>query len=775
MSKASPMPSFLALGCVSVIAFASAQAQAQENEQVRKLGGVTVTDTAIDVKPVKQESPKATRPLRDTPQTVTILTGTVIEEQNLLTLRDVLSTVPGITFGAGEGGGGYGDSITLRGYAASTDITTDGVRDSAQYTRTDPFNTEQVEVTNGANSAVAGSGSVGGSINIVTKRPKADTQVVANAGIGTDNYYRGTIDANVRASELIALRLNAMVHKNDIPGRDVENYKRWGVAPSLTIGIEGPTKLTLQYLHQQDKNIPQYGVPYYKNAFFNGPLPDVDDSDYFGNRNVDIQKTNVDQLTGIFEHEFSDKVSIRNLTRWQDVEQLSRASPPQGNYCLASTGLLPTGAACPATTPPGYYLGSGPRGTTRDSRNQLAFNQVDLKAQFDTGGIEHMLVLGAAATWEKYELYSGNWARNADGTAATVPLINIANPNDVVTGTGSFNWGSNYWTGPVNFIRTAKQNGELENYAVYLFDTLKFSDHFELNGSVRYEKNKGWYRNDTIAGATAASPGTTTVGATFHNDDNLFSYRVGLVYKPVEAISLYAAYGNSKTPSKTSVNGSCTDATCNVKPESAKNYEIGVKAEVGAGVLLSASLFRNERDQYKVASADPSIPDQQLDGKSRVNGATLSASGQITPQWSVTANYTYLDSKVIRSVATNAPSGVLVTDTQAGNPLTNTPKHSGSLFTTYAFPFGLKVGYGLTYQGSFYLNNASTTATTVLYKADDYLIHNAFLSYEFTEALSAQVNIKNFTDESYYTRVRNNGWATPGEARSAVLTIGYKF
>lgn len=770
MSNSLSRSSFLALGCVGAMAFATG-AHAQQEAPAPKLGGMTVTDTVIEDAPARQETPKATRPVRDTPQTITILTNTVIEQQNLLTLRDVLSTVPGITFGAGEGGGGYGDSITLRGYSANTDITTDGVRDSAQYSRTDSFNTEQIEVTNGANSVTAGAGSVGGSINIVTKRPKADTQVVANAGIGTDNYYRAAVDANVRASEFIAFRINAMAHKNDVPGRDVEDYKRWGVAPSITFGIESPTRLTLQYLHQEDENTPQYGAPYV--AALGGLLPGADSSDYFGYRNVDTQETNVDQLTAIFEHDFSDTVSIRNLTRWQDITQLTRVSPPQGTYCLAS-GTLPNGDACPDTVPAGYYMPGGPRGVTRDSRNQLAFNQIDLRAEFATGGIQHTLVLGAAAMWEKYGLLSGNWKRNADGSVPSEALINIANPNAIVPGPDGFTYGSNVWTGPVNFLPTARQTGELENYAVYLFDTMALTEQIELTGGLRYEKNKGTYRSDSIVGATTTDNGAVTPGTTFRNEDDLFSYRVGVNYKPVEAISIYAAYGNSKTPSKTSVNGSCTAVSCNVKPESAVNYEIGVKAELGQGVLLTAALFRNERSNFRVTgiiSDDNPLGEMQLDGKSRVDGIALGANGQITPNWTVTANYTYLDSKIIQSVADGQ------VDPLSGAELTNVPKHSGSFFTTYALPFGLKLGYGFTYQGKFDLN--STTVGTI-YQVDDYLIHNAMLAYDFTPGLSAQLNIKNFTDKTYYTGVRNGAqtsaqWARVGEGRAAILTLGYKF
>lgn len=788
-----PGATFLALSCVGFIASSPAAAApadpvakhgtTEPDDQILRTDEVVVTG---EVYSPRQESPKNTRKVRDMPQTVTVITNETIEQQNLLTLRDVLTTVPGITFGAGEGGGGYGDAINLRGYSANSDITQDGVRDSAQYTRTDSFNLEQLEVVNGANSVYAGSGSVGGSINLVTKRPLAIDRTVVTGGIGTDDYYRGTVDTNVRVSDLVAVRLNAMAHKNDVPGRDVENYRRWGLAPSVTIGIEGPTRLTFQYLHQEDENIPQYGVPYYINATNDGPLPGVDRSSYYGFRNIDTQESNVDQFTATFEHEFSDRVSIRNLTRWQDVRQFTLVDPPQGTFCLADN-LTPVGAPCTnnqgqVVAPAGFYLPSGPRGNTRDTRNQLAFNQTDLRAVVDTGGIEHTITLGAAASWEKFFLSSGNSLRNPDGSTpfTSLPLMSIGNPNDVVSGPAGFTYGNNVYDGPLNFIPSARQTGVLENYAAYFFDAIKFSDHFEINGGVRYEHNKGWNRSDVVqATSTGAVPlGTVTPGPRLDNKDNLFSYRIGAVYKPVEAVSLYAAYGNSETPSKTSVNGSCTEATCNVKPESAKNYEIGAKAELSDGrLLLTAAVFRNERDQYKVATGDPTIPEQQLDGKSRVDGIALGAVGRITPAWTITANYTYLDSEVLRSIARNSPPGTI--DPQRGNPLTNTPEHSGSLFTTYRLPFGLQLGYGLTYQGSFYLSNSTPDAATMLYKVDDYLVHNAYLAYDFTPNFSAQLNVKNVGDTEYYTRVRNNastgvGWATPGEARSAVLTLSYR-
>ncbi len=789
---------FLALSCIAPAFASTAQAQQTENAE-RSLGSVTVTESAIVDEPGRKlESPKRTRTVRDTPQTITVLTDEVIEQQNLLTLRDVLSTVPGVTFGAGEGGTGPGDNITFRGYSASNDITVDGVRDSAQITRTDTFNLQQIEVTNGANSVISGVGSTGGNINLVTKRPLANDAYVATAGIGTDNYYRATVDLNRRVNDLIAFRLNAMWHRNDVPGRDVDDYKRWGVAPSVTIGVDSPTRLTLQYWHQEDDNTPQYGVPYYGGRI----VPGVDRSDYFGYRNVDKQKINIDQATAIFEHEFSDKVSIRNLARWQDSRQTTIVAPPQGTYCL-ETGLTPLGAACPTNVPRGYYLASGPRGNTRITRNQLMFDQIDLRALFNTGAIEHTVDLGAAATWEQYDLDTGNVLRNPNGSPAyaSFPLINIANPGTVVPGPAPFTYGNNVYNGPLNFVRGSHVLSEQSNVAAYLLDTMKLGK-LELNAAARVERNVG--TNDTI-NYCATFTGCTVSNRPFQFRqittaprgrvaDTLFSYRVGLNYKPTEAVSLYAAYGNSRTPSKNSVNGSCTaeglnpdgsiitGTTCNVNPESAKNYEIGAKAEMfNGGLLLTAAAFRNERDKYAVISGDPTVPNQQLDGKSRVDGIALGASGMITPNWSITANYTYLKAKLLQSVSdrclanpgtgscTNTP---LNPNPGAGQYLPQTPKHSGSLFTTYRLPFGLTVGYGFTYQGSFLLT--ARTPTTPAIRSQDFLIHQAYLAYDFSPNVSAQLNVKNVGDKLYFTRIRNNGWATPGDARAAVLTITAK-
>lgn len=823
-------PAFLAISCVSTFAFATPavaadvasadDAVAGEMASDQDRDGRSIVVTGEHIKIGELESPKTVAPLLDTPQTVTVISDQVIRKQNLLTLRDALQTIPGITFGAGEGGGGYGDSINLRGYTASNDITVDGVRDSAQYSRTDPFNLQQIEVYNGSNSVYSGSGSVGGTINLVSKSPQPDDLVIVGGGVGTDDYYRATVDANKRVSDLVAVRLNAMFHRNDVPGRDVDKFKRWGVAPAITFGIGSPTSLTIGYVHQQDDNTPIYGVPYFKNEINGGPLAEVNDSDYFGIANLDEQKTRVDRLTATFRHEFSENVVLRNQTRWQRIGQYSVTSAPQGTFCLSATGRQPIlasdqvgkpnplGAACTltianvalaggtiGTTPtitvaPGFFQPNGPRGLVRDQENQLMYNQTDLRIiSGEKGGFYNTLVIGASLSWEDYAITSGSLVRNAAGQALVLPQINLADPDTV-------------YTGPINFTVTARSRSKTTNKAIYAFDNLELSPTFELNAGVRWEQNRGTFRAIPLG---TYPPGTTALTELQLrpqvSDEKLFSYRVGAVFKPTPNTSIYAAFANAKTPSSATVRLGCGVPSapgaanpCDVAPEKARSFEIGAKADIGR-VQLTAAVFRNERTNFRVPSNDPGLPAglQVLDGESRVDGIALGATGYITPEWTIFANYTYLDGTVRQSVSnaclttpglTGCNNSAELPDPQRGDRLVQTPKHSGSLFTSYRFPFGLELGYGVTYQGKFALHQRTLLQRQQFY-SESYVTQRLLFSYQLREGLTAQLNVQNLFNEKYYTGIRNNvnattgvitgGWTVPGERRSAQLSLFYSF
>ncbi|MGO1001683.1 TonB-dependent receptor [Lysobacter sp. CA196] len=735
--------------------------------QAKDLDGVAVHGHRVQ----KASSGKYTATLRDTPQTISVIDRTTIDGQNLLSLSDILSTLPGITFGAGEGGGGFGDKINLRGFDASSDITVDGVRDSGLYSRTDPFNLESVEVVNGANSVYSGAGSVGGTVNLVSKAAGLNEFHKASIAAGTDSYTRVTTDSNFVLGESSALRLNAMAHQNDVPGRDVEQNERWGVAASLAFGLGSDTSWTLNYLHQEDDNTPQYGLP-----FFNGDvLPGIDRGNYYGYSNIDRQDIQLDSVTSIVDHAFNDNFKIRNLTRWQQADQFSLVDAVQGTWCLANN-LTPLGASC-GSTRPGNYSPSGPRGYGRDTRNTTLYNQTDLTVNFNTGAIEHNLVAGFSVLHEEFDLDVTSDFRNPNGTnpfLSGLPQMNIARPDHT-------------YRGPLNRTLTGRTEGELDNRAIYVFDTLKFNEQWQLSLGARYERNEGETINAVVVQApTAANQplpalpiGTVTgYGVPFKSNDDLFSYRAGLVYKPVENGSIYIAYGNSKTPSKASVNGSCTAQTCSVDPETAVNYEIGTKWDFLDGrIALTGSVFRNERENYKVADLDnPANLSglQQLDGSARVDGVMLGLSGLLTDQWAVYANYAFLDSEVLQGVSDRQAS--LGLDYTKGDRLTQVPEHSFSLWTTYDISPRWQVGYGATYQGKIWLTqHSATNVAGPLTTYGSYWTHRAMVNYKINRQASLQLNINNLTDEDYFTRIRNNGWATPGDGRQVVLSANFAF
>jgi catecholate siderophore receptor len=794
-------PLFVALSCVGLLsspALAEASANAAEGSAQSNVERPdTIVITGERAQHARVESPKATSELLDTPQTITVVTAEQLKRQNLLSLRDVLTTLPGITFGAGEGGGGYGDAINLRGYSANNDITVDGVRDSAQYSRTDPFNLQQIEIYNGANSVFGGAGSVGGTINLVSKVPQSNSSTTLTGGVGTNDYWRATVDTNQQLGDGIALRVNGMAHRNDYSGRDVERFRRWGIAPAATVGIGRQTSLTLAYVHQYDDNIPLYGVPYIKNQINDGPLPGAHRSDYFGYRHFDRQEITVDRLTATLQHDFNPHLSLRNLARWQRVHQNTVATAPQGVFCLETTGRQPVlatangtqGAACTNGLLPGQFLITGPHGRERDQVNRLLYNQTDLRLESgDKGRLHNILVVGAQLSHEEYGIDTIEVMRTADGSAAPLDIDIIADP------AGSYD-------GPVNPTITARSKSRTTNYAAYVFDTLEIGPMFELNGGVRIEEQDAVFRNLAL---DFVPPGTVPLTPLQlqpqRSKDTLFSYRVGAVFKPTPNTSLYASFANARTPTSATVRLGCgvlaspgAPDPCAAAPETARNYEIGAKANVLGGKLqLTAALFRNERSNFRVPSNDPSNPTQQVvDGRARVDGIALGAAGNLTHHWSIFANYTYLDSEVLQSVSDYClanPSALCansaaIRDPQRGDELIQTPHHSGSLFTTYQLPFGLQVGYGFTYQGAFALNQRNVNFRRQI-RSDDFLIHRLYLAYELQKGLLAQVNVQNFTNERYFTNIRNNvsaagivtgGWAVPGDGPSATLTVSYGF
>ncbi len=699
-----------------------------EGEASADLPEVVVTaETEKLYKPERLQSPKYTEPLRNTAQTITVIPKAVMEDRGAFSLRDVLRNTPGISMQAGEGGGGLpGDSLTIRGFGSRGDLYLDGVRDIGAYNR-DPFNTEQVEVTKGPSSSTAGRGSTGGSVNLGTKMANLEKGATISQSFGTDNLYRSTVDVNQPISDHMALRVNGMYHSADTPGRDVVNQERYGLAASLGLGLGTDTRVFLNYQHLQENNIPDYGIPWVPS---NGPFigagarlnnygdkaPPVDFDSFYGRENTDFEDVQSDILTGILEHDFTDKIRLRNVLRYGRTYRHSAITAPRFR------DLDPD----PNDDVHEYNGQVNRQVQHREQTQEILSNQTNLIAEFDTGILKHALVTGMEISFERQV------NANAAGSVAAA-RTDIFDPNlndDVYTGRP---------------VLPGAAESHLDSIAFYLFDTIKIGKYVELNGGVRYDHLSYESRG---AGGTAG----------FSNTDDLFSYKAGIVYKPVEFGSVYFGYGTAFNPSiDTNTGLGLSEAQAQVDPEETRSYELGTKWDLLEGRLaLTAALFRTEKTNARTTDISGATV---LAGNQVVDGVEFGVAGNITKDWQIFAGYAYMQSEIEESG--NAA--------ELGQSLGNTPDHSFNIWTTYNLPFRVQVGFGAQYVGDRQNGNTSTART-----APGYWTCDAMLNYQVNDKFNVRLNVYNIADERYIDRV-GGGHFIPGAGRSAALTASYKF
>jgi len=738
-SGRSKRPSVATMALVNAIMLTGA-AQAQTNTPPVKAGSSTnapvkMQDVVITAEKVQDEhsykpetlsSPKYVVPLRDVPQTVTVIPRAVFEDQGATSLRDVLRNVTGISMQAGEGGTPAGDQMSIRGYSARTDMYVDGVRDFGGYSR-DPFNLEQVEVSKGPSSAYGGRGSTGGTINMVSKAPQLAPSYAGSVGFGTDNFKRTTVDLNQPLEgtgfEGVALRLNGMWHDADVPGRDEVTNSRWGVAPSLAFGLGTPTRLTLSYFHMDQDNMPDYGIPWV--AAPNATLADivdqpapVDYSNFYGLTARDYERVRNDLGTALLEHDFSDSLRLRNTFRYGVTVRDSVITAPRFEDIDLVT--------------PGNQYGTSIRRTdmkSRDQKDQIIANQTDFNFDFETGPLEHALVTGLEFSREE-EI---NYNRTDAGVQPPTDLFN-PNPNDP-------------YVGGVTRDGTFTQT-KATSFGVYAFDTLKFNEKWQLTGGLRGDYFSVDYTPRATPGATALS-----------RSDTMVSWRSALVYKPRENGSIYFGYGTSFNPSAEGLTlGTGANNNVSVDPEKSQSFELGTKWDLFKERLsLSGALFRTDKTNARTPDAtDPTIT--TISGEQYVQGIELGASGRITDEWSLFAGYAYMQSEITKSNTAG----------EQGNHVSNAPQQSFNLWTTYRLPWRVELGGGAQYVGSRFSNDANTRT------APGYWLMNASVGYEVTKNFNLRLNVYNLADQEYIGSV-GGGHFIPGEGRSAMLTANFKF
>jgi len=763
-TPAKAAPAYLALSCVSFVAM-PAMAQTANDANQPRLGGITVTDTAIEDQGYREpeaNSPKYTAPLLDTPKTVVVLPSQVIQESGSTTFVEALRMVPGITFGAGEGGNPQGDRPFIRGFDAQGSTYIDGIRSVGGQSR-EIFAIEQIEVVKGGDSTMGGRGSAGGSLNLVSKMPHLGTDMRGDFSYGTDNYKRATVDANLQIGETAALRLNAMWHDADVAERDVVTYNRWGISPSLAFGLGTPTRAYLNYYHLQSDDIPDPGIPFERvgnatqvltPADLNiGPAEvvngrEVARSNFYGLANRDFRTTNVDELLFRFEHDLSDRIQVRTTAKYANNKQAYILSQPDDSQGNVQNGLV------------------WRRVNTRFSNVDSMVGQIDLAGSFDTGAITHSFSAGFEAGWEQSKrgsfvvntnVTSNNALRCAQVNIDAFNCTSLFDPNPYDAWANIPAGGT---TG-VPITRTGiTAKTEATTYALYAFDTITITDALLLNVGLRYD----WYDTRTSAIATT---GTTALELS----DNFLNYQAGLVYKPSANGSVYVSYAKSTTPAGSLVGegseGNSIAATTldDLKAEETKSYEVGTKWEFVDGALgVNLALFRTETTNARTTGAD-GLPEYV--GERRIQGFEVGFNGQPLPFWNIFGGYTYMDSEVRNAGVGNVNNG---------KPFPNTPKHSFTAWTTFDIADRFQIGGGAIYNSRQYGGFGTVAGIgTVVRSVPSYWRFDATAAIDLTDNVALRVNVQNLTNKRYYDRIYTTHFATVAPGRSAFATLSLKY
>ena len=639
-------------------------------------------------------------PLVEIPQSITVVTRDLITDQAMQSMADVMRYVPGVTMGQGEGNR---DQPTIRGNNTTADFFIDGVRDDVQYFR-DLYNIERVEAIKGPNAMIFGRGGGGGVINRVSKQPDWNTLRALTLQAGSYESLRGTIDINQPVNDALAFRLNALYEDSE-SYRDDVTLERQAVNPTLAIALGERTTMRLGYEYFSDERTADRGIP-----SFGGRPVSTDASTFFGDPDLSRSDAKVNILSALLEHETAAGITIRNHTRYADYDKFYQNVFP--------------GAVDPTGTQ--VNISAYNNATSREN----LFNQTDVSWSFQSAGVQHTLLFGAELGRQRTDNFRNTGFFNNSSTSFTTPL---SSPRISV---------------PITFRQNtndADNHVEVDVAAVYVQDQIRFSPRWLAVLGLRYDSfDLDFYNNRN--------------DQSLARDDDLVSPRAGLIFQPVQDLSLYASYSVSYLPSSGDQFSSLTATTQTLEPEEFKNYEIGAKWDVREDFGLTAAVYR--LDRANTSAPDPNDPTRIVQtGRQRTRGVELTAIGAITPAWRIMGGYAYQDAE-ITSRTTSALPGATV-------PLT--PRHSISLWNRYDLNPRWGLGLGVIYQDEMYTGIDNTVSLPDFTRVDAAVFLNV------SERLRAQLNVENLFDKDYYPTAHNNNNITPGSPIAARLTLTTTF
>ncbi|MEL6383693.1 MAG: TonB-dependent siderophore receptor, partial [Cyanobacteria bacterium J06626_18] len=652
-------------------------------------------------------------PLRDIPQSIQVIPREVLEDQQVIRLDEALRNVSGVTFGSTDAGRGL--QFNIRGFN-SAPILRNGFRQigprqaSSRRSFPEVANLEQVEVLKGPAAVLYGEVEPGGVINLVTKRPLSEPYYQFQTQIGSRELLRPSIDLSGPLTDdgRLLYRLNAVYQSRD----EIQNYdsdiRRSFISPVLTWQISDRTDLTIELEYLEDERPAFYGLP----AFGDG-IADIP-PDQISNEPDDVMKQEFFNIGYDFEHRFSDNWRIRNGFRYVREDSALEAAVPID--LDEETGLLLRNFSL------------------QDAETEVFALQTNIVGEFTTGSIEHTLLFGI-------DLDRTHLRGSTTVDVFNPLLLDIFDPvYEAVPRPSNFE----------ELPLLLDENTRTDQLGIYIQDQISLLDNLILLAGLRY---------DTVEQRRTGRPTLFNPDGTdeIQNDD-AFSPRIGIVYQPIEEISLYANYSRSFTPNTgTSFEGDLFE------PEEGEGYEVGIKAELLDG-RLAATLSYFDITKQNVVTADPEIIGASvITGEQRSRGVELDIIGEILPGWNVIASYAFIDAEIIED-----------NTFEVGNRLIGVPEHSASLWTTYEIQSGDLQGLGLGLGFDFVGDREGDLENS--FQLDSYFVTNAAIFYG-RDNWRAALNFRNLFDTDYMVGGINNRFRSnePGEPFTVVGSISVQF
>ena len=665
-----------------------------------------------------QTSTKLPLSLRETPQSVTVMTRQRIEDQGLANLNEVVQNTPGLTL---RRTGPERSSYYARGFSLDN-IMYDGLPtslDSSQVSQdllsADMAMYDRVEIVRGATGLMQGAGNPSAAINLIRKRPTRELQASIEGRTGTWDRYRTEVDVGgpLNDSGSVRGRMVAAYQTGNSLRDTLENERNlfYGI---MEADLNDSTTLTLSASRQQDNNN--------GNGWTGLPVG-------VGGKELDLSRST--SLSN--DWEYWDKISTSAYAALEHVLDNGWQLDFSATKTWADLDMLGTYIVFPAATQVyNQYVGAGHYRETQNSFDAYASGPFRLLDR------DHELVVGAS---HRRVVFNGD-----------VPY-NILLNSDI----DPENWDSGATPKPESQDKYGWQNTNARLNSFYATTRLSLADPLKLILGSRLD----WYDNTTTQPYKGEAGNLPELKVTRH-----VTKYAGLIYDLDGHHSVYASYTDIFKPQN------YVDESNNIiAPITGKNYELGIKGEYFDGALnASAAIFQiDQENRAKSFSCNTttSTTCYEASGKVRSKGMELEVQGQLTPNWELAAGYTFAEAKYVQD-ANEANEGRLFD--------TDIPRHLFKMSTSYTLPGQFdqwRVGASLYHQNRIY-----NKGTTYMIEQDGYTLVDFMLGFRPTEHIDARLNLNNAFDKKYYNSLSSNATVPSnvyGDPRNLMLSVKYTF